>query len=119
MRVGPWKKHIPPKDDTPEVRRYAFDLCWRSGKLCRAVSTSDICKQELIALVSEMYETLAECSELLDVDIISGVKEKMRLNKKKYDEEECRVSNCILMQITLSKRTHMLSLLYIESKRNY
>ena len=58
-------------------------------------------KQELVALVSMMYETIAECSELLELELVSGVKEKMRLNKEKYDEKECKVSNRILMQNTL------------------
>ena len=97
------------REVTLGVRKCAFDLCWRSGKLCRAASTltneeegiSDMCKLELVALVSMMYETIAECSELLELELVSGVKEKMRLNKEKYDEQECKVSNRILMQNTL------------------
>ena len=110
MKDGHWyTREAKEREVTPGARKCAFDLCWHSGKLCRAASTltneeegiSDMRKQELVALVSMMYETIAECSELLELELVSGVKEKMRLNKEKYDEQECKVSNRILMQNTL------------------
>ena len=131
MKDGRWIQYTFPqakdREVTLEVRKCVFDLCWHSGRLCQVASAlpneagglSDTSKQKLIALVSEMYETLATCSELLDLEIVSGVKEKMRMNSKKYDAKECRVSDRILMQNMLLERTHILSLFYVESKRNY
>ena len=59
--------------------------------------SADESKKELIALVTGMYETLSDCSRLLDLDIKEAIDEKMRQNERRYDEKQCRVSTSISM----------------------
>ena len=86
------------KEATPKARKFAFDLCEKAGNLCAltfaltndAKQTPDWYETQLISLVTGVYVTLAQCSELLNLNIIDGVKEKMKLNAKKYNENNVK-----------------------------
>ena len=110
------------KEATSKARKFAFDLCEKAGNLCALTfaltndvkQTPDWYETQLSSLVTRMYVTLAQCSELLNLNIIDGVKEKMKLNAKKYNEEQCKVSIQISMQ-HIEKKTHLFPLFYMYS----